>query len=82
MIHKPSDIELIDMAINMLNQARASTQAIDNLRFRLDSPLDSSLSDALLARYCYKIVRSAVGVIEVNTKQIQYLSNMDFEQHE
>ena len=59
-------IELIDMAINMLQQAKDTCISLQIIRSKLDQYYDTSLSDALCERHCYKMIRSGVGIIEVN----------------
>jgi len=80
---KPNKTELIDMAINMLQQARDSCIAIETIRSKLDQYYDTSRSDALWARHCYQMIRSGVGIIEVNTAEITDLSHRDvFKEYE
>jgi len=74
---KPNKVELIDMAINMLQQAKDSIISLDKIREKLDQHYDTSRSDALWARHCYQMIRSGVGIIEVTTAEIQDLSCRD-----
>ena len=74
---RPNKTELIDMAINMLEQAKESIESLEKIREKLDQYYDTSKSDALWARHCYQMIRAGVGVIEVSTAEITDLSHRD-----
>lgn len=75
-------IQMIDMAINMLSQAKTSQQSIEKIVENNDISLigfgdqKSTSNDSLWGKYIYSIIRGAVGLLEINTSDIQSLSKI------
>lgn len=74
-------LAMLDMAVNMLNQVRVSHESIERIVDNNEIPLVgfSETNDPynpLWARYVYDIVRACVGILEINTSDIQTLSKV------
>lgn len=87
MKRKMNRMAMLDMAVNMLNQVRISHESIERIVDNNDIPLVgfSETNDPynpLWARYVYDIVRACVGILEINTSDIQTLSKVGLNKEE
>lgn len=73
-------IQMLDMAINMLNQAKSSQQAIEKIVDNNDLSLlgfgdkKGDVTNGLWGKYIYSIIRGAVGLMEITTSDIERLA--------
>lgn len=68
-------IEFLDMAINMLTQAKISQKALEEIYDKADEEMKSKINDQIWARHIYQIIRGVMGIIEMNTTDLVLLSN-------
>ena len=77
-------IEMLDMAIDMLNQVKTSHESIERIVETNDISAmgfghkKDVYHDRLWAKYIYEIIRSSVGLLEINTNDIDCVSQIDF----
>lgn len=85
---KPDRIQMLDMAMNMLMQAKISHTSINKIVDNNDITLlgfgdkASYSEDATWGRHIYAIIRGCVGLLEINTADIQSLSKINFDRNE
>lgn len=75
-----SRLEMIDMALNMLQQAKLAQKSCEDIR-RKTSNLGMEyckVSDSKWAKLIYQVVRSGVAIIEMTTEDLAVLSRQDF----
>lgn len=78
---KPSRLDLLDMAINMLNQAKDTQKSLEEISRKSEinggECFEIQINEKEWARHVYNIVRSGVGILELNTDEIRSLSQKE-----
>lgn len=57
-----------------LDQARIAQKSLDSVRKKLEIDYDSQNSERMWAKHCYNMIRSGVGIIEINSEELKILS--------
>lgn len=68
---KPNKLDLLDMAINMLNQAKDIQKSLEEISRKSEinggECFEFQINEKEWAKHVYNIVRSGVGILEINT---------------
>ena len=75
---RPDKLELIDMAIGILEQAKNCQKSLEILREKLEINYDNDSTDSLWAKHCYHMIRAGIGIIEINTHETTILSHRHY----
>lgn len=72
--------DMLDMAIDMLKQAKVAQESLDRIREKTNTPDSKLINNSMWAKHCYNIVRGGIGIIEINTNDLKILSEKDIYQ--
>jgi Na+/phosphate symporter len=75
-----SRIEMLDMAINILQQSKLAQKSCEDIRRKTSNiGMDYfKVSDRKWAKHIYNVIRSGVAIIEMTTEDLTVLSLQDF----
>src|SRR5580692_5158885 len=76
---KTTRIEMLNMAMNMLEQAKIAQLSFEKIAEKsyLECKDCSEIIDSRWAKNIYIIIRGAVGIIEMSTNDIRIISEKD-----
>jgi hypothetical protein len=72
---------MIDMAIEMLKQARETQISIQNIAEKASIEESMFINNSSWAKHVYNVVRGGIGIIEINTEELKVLSSKDIYKH-
>lgn len=73
----PNRLELIDMALSILQQVKTSQEALNKVIDKADIQENRFINSSMWAKHVYNIVRGGVGLIEINANELKILSERD-----
>ena len=74
-------LQMIDMAIDMLKQARETQISIQKISEKASIEESMFINNSGWAKHVYNVVRGGIGIIEINTEELKVLSSKDIYKH-
>lgn len=69
--------QMIDMAIDMLKQARLTQISIQEISEKASIEESMFINNSGWDKHVYNVIRGGVGIIEINTEEIKVISSKD-----